>query len=88
MIKTLFITLSLVSTINVLSQAKPRINSLAEKPSVEKTCDTLIDTSQEKYWLKKLDFPATQKVAPKVIYIVNDKAVSREEFLKFNKAKQ
>lgn len=72
---------------NVFSQAKVRKNSLAEKPSVEKICDTLIDTSQEKYWIKKLDFPSTQKVAPEVIYIVNDKAVSREEYLKFHKAK-
>jgi RecA/RadA recombinase len=37
---------------------------------------------------KKKELPPDQKVSPEIFYIVNDKPVSREEFLKQNKKKQ
>ncbi|WP_309641275.1 hypothetical protein [Flavobacterium sp.] len=37
---------------------------------------------------KKIELPADQKVSPEIFYIINDKPVSREEYLKQNKKKQ
>jgi hypothetical protein len=37
---------------------------------------------------KKIDLPLNQKVSPEIFYIINDKPVSREEYLKQQKKKQ
>lgn len=76
----LFIILLLIVTISVSSQSfhakMETVNdSLNEQKSVSKV-------------LKKNDFPPNQKVSPEVFYILNDKPVSREEYIKQNKKKQ
>jgi len=69
--KLLFILLFLLLTHAVFSQADSlKTTSLNEAAKVTATV------------YKKKELPTNQKVSPEIFYIVNDKPVSREEFLK------
>ena len=54
-----------------ISLDKGKVNDSLKKPEV----------------FKKNDLPTHQKASPEIFYIINDKPVSREEFLKLNKKK-
>lgn len=75
--KLLFILLFLLLTNAGFSQT----DSLKKTPLNEVTKVTATV-------FKKKELPPNQKVSPEIFYIVNDKPVSREEFLKQNKKKQ
>jgi len=69
--KLLFILLFLLLTHAVFSQADSlKIASLNEAAKVTATV------------YKKKELPPNQKVSPEIFYIVNDKPVSREAYLK------
>lgn len=75
--KLLFILLFLLLTHAVFSQT----DSLKIKPlnKAEKVTATVF---------KKKELPPNQKVSPEIFYIVNDKPVSREAYLKQKVKKQ
>lgn len=60
-------------------------NCLSGTLSVEKVADTLVVNSRSEVKHEKLTLLISHKVTPEVFYIVNDKPVSREEYLKHNK---
>ncbi|MBK8600091.1 MAG: hypothetical protein IPN80_05595 [Flavobacterium sp.] len=54
----------------------------------EKNNDSLVIDSKTNIQIQKKVFDSNQKVSPEVFYIVNDKPVSREEYLKHSKKQQ
>lgn len=80
--KLLYISLLLFVTIGVSSQS-----FLAKTEMVKDSLKELKPNSNKEI-LKKNDFPTNQKVSPEIFYIINDKPVSREEYIKQNKKKQ
>lgn len=54
---------------------------------LEKSNDSLINDSKSNIQIQKNVFESSQKASPEVFYIVNDKPVSREEYLRLNKKK-
>ena len=75
--KLLFILLFLLLTHAVFSQADSlKTTSLNEAAKVTATV------------YKKKELPPNQKVSPEIFYIINDKPVSREEYLKQKVKKQ
>ena len=74
--KLLSVLLLLYLTSHGFSQAVP---VRTDKPN---------DSLKKAAVFKKNELPVNQKVSPEIFYIVNDKPVSREEYLKQNKKKQ
>jgi hypothetical protein len=54
----------------------------------EKNNDSLVIDSRTNLQIQKKVFDSNQKASPEVFYIVNDKPVSREEYLKHSKKEQ
>lgn len=83
--KVLHILLLLFVTIGVSSQSFP-----AKTKTADDSLNELKPNSNQsnKEVLKKNAFPTNQKVSPEIFYILNDKPVSREEYIKQNKKKQ
>lgn len=86
----LYILFFLLLTIGVSSQEFPskivRIKdslkgSIPESKLTTRAFDSIKSNSEI---LKKNDFPSNQKLSPEIIYIINDKPVNREEFIKQN----
>jgi hypothetical protein len=59
-----------------------------DKLFVEKSNDSLVIDSKTDLQIQKKLFDSSQKASPDVFYIINDKPVSREEYLKHNNKKQ
>jgi hypothetical protein len=53
-----------------------------------KNKDSLKNKSNTKVGVPKENFASSLKASPEIFYIVNDKPVSREEYLRHNKKKQ
>jgi hypothetical protein len=54
------------------------------------TIDSLSSTNENKVEIKKLEklgFPTNQKISPEIFYVIDDKPVSREEYLRLRKNK-
>lgn len=54
----------------------------------EKNNDSLVIDSKTNLQIQKKVFDSNLKASPEVFYIVNDKPVSREEYLKHSKKEQ
>lgn len=95
--KLIFIFLFSFFQITCFSQTKTSNTiQLLNKSSVSKEdkltristkIDSLSSTDENKIALKKLSFPSNQKISPEIFYVINDKPVSREEYLKLRKNK-
>jgi hypothetical protein len=78
-----------IVSINALSQTLSKKRDAVEgRLLVEKNYDSLVIDSKTTIQIQKKVFDSTQKASPEVFYIVNDKPVSREEYLKHNKKEQ
>ncbi len=88
MIRSFLIITLLFSTADLLSQKKSETVNLVDNSSSKKAVGALKDTLDQQHLHQKLEFPASQKVSPEIFYIINDKPVSREEFLRIQKEKQ
>ena len=53
----------------------------------EKSNDSLVVDSKTNMQIQKKVYDSNQKASPEVFYIVNDKPVSREEYLRHHKKK-
>jgi hypothetical protein len=67
---------------NALSQTRSEnIDFRKDKLLVEKSNDSLVIDSKTDLQIQKKLFDSSQKASPDVFYIINDKPVSREEYL-------
>jgi len=83
-----FILLFIASN-SALSQTFSQNRSAVEDRLLsEKNNDSLVIDSKTNIQIQKKVFDSNQKASPEVFYIVNDKPVSREEYLKHSKKEQ
>lgn len=61
------------------------IGVLEDKLLSEKSNDSLVIDSKTNIQIQKKVFDSNQKAAPEVFYIVNDKPVSRDEYIRHHK---
>lgn len=54
----------------------------------QETPNVVLEKLEKEKVFKKKDLPSDQKASPEIIYVINDKPVSREEYQKHNKKKQ
>ncbi|NHM06537.1 hypothetical protein G4D82_04830 [Flavobacterium sp. CYK-4] len=76
-LKIHYILLLLLCSTAVFSQSATALENTSEK-----TTDGVAETLKPATVFQKKDLPSNQKVSPEIIYIINDKPVSREEYQK------
>jgi hypothetical protein len=54
---------------------------LSEKSIDDNSIDSVSFDTNRSTQIRKSDYPDSQKVSPEIFYIVNDKPVSKEEYL-------
>ena len=87
--KLLSFLLFFIALNNAFSQTLTSNKALVSKNiTSDKNKDSLYFESNIKAEVPKENFAPSLKVAPEIFYIVNDKPVSREEYLRHNKKKQ
>jgi hypothetical protein len=88
--KILYILLFSLTTVGVYSQSFSVTTDSLEKlkPKNELNNNVPHPENAAVVIFKKNNFPSNQKVSPEIFYIINDKPVSREEYVKQNKHKQ
>ena len=72
---------------HLLNKTSISTENKSTRISTSTKIDSLSSTHENKVELKKLSFPSNQKISPEVFYVINDKPVSREEYLKLRKNK-
>lgn len=90
--KLYFLFVLSILNISCFSQTKSQNEKLPLKNTLvySEIDSSSISTDENKVGLKKLEklrFPSNQKISPEVFYVIDDKPVSREEYLRLRKNK-
>lgn len=85
----LFLFLFILPFNSLYAQSAPLVKTNSGEISLSKTAaDSKSTVETLNQTLTKNNLPSEQKTTPEIFYIVNDKPVSREEYLKHNSKKQ
>lgn len=83
-----FILFLLSSTVGLSQSIAQNEKILSEKSIDDYSVDSVSFDANSSTQIRKSAYPDSQKVSPEIFYIVNDKPVSREEYLKQKEKKQ
>ncbi len=91
--KKLYLLLVLtILNISCFSQTKSQneklpLNNIMVNPGINSSSISADENIVGLKKLEKLRFPSNQKISPEVFYVIDDKPVSREEYLRLRKNK-